>query len=441
LVCGLLFLPLRVSFKIPGLPSFSKTEIIILWILIAMLVFHRQRMTSAPLSRTIKFLLACVVLGPTITVFLNPYPESWGSVVLPGHTPHDVVHFTAQTLFSAALPFFIGVAVFRSPGDLRVLLRVLAGAGLVYSGLQVVEFVLSPQLHRWVYGFHPHQFAQATRGEGYRPMVFLGHGLAVSMFTFLAALASAVLWKVNTQVFRIPAILITAWLMVVLVLAKSVSPVVYALCSVPLVLVTPPKVQLRVAGVLAVTVLLYPVLRASDLLPVASVKEFAIQRWGEERGASLMFRFENEALLLERARERIWFGWGGFCRGCVFAPFSGAKLTTFDGSWIVTLGTFGIVGFVGAFGILLFPVLLCWRHLSRVTNPSTRMILGGVALLVGISSFNLIPNSSAYLPFVLAGALYAGTQGAIVQSAQMRARKRAMRLAAARGLQQGEVAP
>ena len=47
----------------------------------------------------------------------------------------------------------------------------------------VVPFVgimlISPQLHFMTYGFYQHEFTQVVRMGGYRPMVFLQHGIAV----------------------------------------------------------------------------------------------------------------------------------------------------------------------------------------------------------------------------------------------------------------------
>ena len=70
-----------------------------------------------------------------------------------------------------------------------------------------------------------------------------------------------------------------------------------------------------------------------------------------------MFRFDNEAKMLERATQRPWFGWGTYCRACLFDPWSGDQTSVRDGAWIIQLGNYGIVGFVGKFSLLLFPLL------------------------------------------------------------------------------------
>ncbi len=425
LVGALLFLPEKVVFKLPGLPEFGKAQITICWLTIAMLVFHRDRFRALSLTRTLKVMLAFLVLGPVVTVFLNRDVVTMGAAVLPAHTAHDAVHVVSRTLFDSALPFVVGAAMFRSTADLKVFFRVFVGGALIYTLFQIVELVLSPQWHRWIYGFHPHEFAQMVRGGGYRPMVFMGHGLSVAMFTFQGALASTALQRLRIDVLRLRAWWGTAWLMVVLVLTRSVAPFVYGLISVPLGLFASPKIQVRIGAFLALFALLYPAFRAADWIPIDRIGEFAEEQWGEERAGSLLFRFENEDLLLERSRERIWFGWGVYCRGCLFEPWSGSLVSIFDGEWIVALNSFGIVGFVGRFGILVLPVFFCWRRFKRLQGKGTRILLANLALLLGVSAINLLPNSSNYIPYVLSGALYGSTRGALLRLARLRAKKRA----------------
>ena len=78
--------------------------------------------------------------------------------------------------------------------------------GLVYVPLCWLEVQLSPQLHRWLYGKHQHAFIQQMRDGGYRPMVFMQHGLMVGMWMGMTALIGIWLWKAKTlhQVWDIP---------------------------------------------------------------------------------------------------------------------------------------------------------------------------------------------------------------------------------------------
>ena len=65
---------------------------------------------------------------------------------------------------------------------MRALAAGIVAAGLVYVPFCLFEVKQSPQLHVIVYGYMPHDFGQQVRFGGYRPMVFLGHGLLVAFF-------------------------------------------------------------------------------------------------------------------------------------------------------------------------------------------------------------------------------------------------------------------
>ena len=91
---------------------------------------------------------------------------------------------------------FVGAAFMRHPEDLEDLLVFLAGAGLLYSLFALVELRLSPRIHAWVYGYQQTEdFAQAIRFGGYRPMVFMQHGLELGLWMSAACLAGYWLWR------------------------------------------------------------------------------------------------------------------------------------------------------------------------------------------------------------------------------------------------------
>ena len=148
-------------------------------------------------------------------------------------------------------------------------------AGLVYSLPMLFEVRMSPQLHTWIYGYFPHSFAQQMREGGFRPVVFLGHGLLVAFFIMTSAVAAAAYWRTQARVGRLPAAGITAYLSGVLVLCKTLGALVYGAALVLLVRFTRPQLQLRIALVLVAIALLYPTLRAADLFPTQTMVELA----------------------------------------------------------------------------------------------------------------------------------------------------------------------
>jgi len=408
LLLPLMFLPERVEFDLPGLPPFQKTQITIVWVSIGLAMFHRQRFKSLELSRSIKLIIALLLGGVMVTVFLNTDGFVNGATYLPGHGPYDAVTEFLGKLIEYVLPFLIGAAFFRDSADLRVLFRMLVGAALAYGVLQLIEIRVSPQLNYWVYGFYQHQFAQMMRGGGYRPMVFMSHGITVAMFTMVGALAAAALYRTKTPIFRrVKAQWAIGYLFVLALLNKSAAAFVYTLVGIPLILFTRPKTQYRVAVVLAVLALTYPAFRSADLVPVESLSDFATAQFGEERADSLMVRLINEEELLARAKERPAFGWGTFCRRCIFDPWTGKQTSISDGEWVITMGQFGAVGFLAKYLLWLFPIFVAARRQRLIPKESDRRLVAALALILGISAFDLIPNSSShYLPSVFAGALF-----------------------------------
>lgn len=66
------------------------------------------------------------------------------------------------------------------------LLKVLALACLAYSLLALWEVRMSPRLNREIYGFFGHSWSQHVRYGGYRPILFLNHGIWVPSCSRLA---------------------------------------------------------------------------------------------------------------------------------------------------------------------------------------------------------------------------------------------------------------
>ncbi len=265
-------------------------------------------------------------------------------------------------------------------------------------------------------------------------MVFMAHGLAVALFTSLTVMAAAALTKTRAKILRFRPLWVMGYLWLVLFLSKSVASFLYTVMAVPLVFLASPRAQARAAAVLVLILFLYPAVRASDLIPLEAIKELSEEQFGHEREESLMFRLENEGVLLDRALERPWFGWGGYCRACLFDPWTGdmALESTRDGDWIIQLGDAGIVGFLGKFGLLLFPVLALRRRMKYLPRGSDRRLIAGLGLMIGFASFDLIPNGDfTRIVFVLSGALWGCLTGISQQAAVVRSRLRSERIAAA----------
>jgi hypothetical protein len=163
------------------------------------------------------------------------------------------------------------------------------------------------------------------------------------------------------------------------------------------------------AAAFATVVLLYPALRAADVIPVGRIVT-AAGAVATDREQSMLFRFRNEDDLLVKARQRMVFGWGEYNRSSLFDDW-GRPSTVTDGHWIVIVGVLGMVGFASTFGMLLFPIFVARRRTRRIHDRSDRMLVAGVSLIIGSIAIDLIPNGlwDGY-PYLFAGALMSVTR-------------------------------
>src|SRR5437016_5144800 len=92
---------------------------------------------------------------------------------------------TLWTILGAQLllPVFLARQFLRDGSDHAEILHVLVIAGLLYSLPMLFEIRMSPQLHRWFYGYTPGDLDVDLRGGGFRPRVFMENGLSVALFT------------------------------------------------------------------------------------------------------------------------------------------------------------------------------------------------------------------------------------------------------------------
>lgn len=431
---ALLFLPEGAHFKFSNMPPLTKENIPYLAALLGACLTRPHSVFKLPKERWFMVLSVLLVAGCIGTAFTNGDALRYGKfkfVNIAGLTLNDGLYTAADQMLHAALPFFLGVALFRTSAHLRDMLSAFAIAGLVYVPFALVEIRMSPQFHNWVYGYHQHSFLQTMRWGGYRPMLFMSHGLSLARFFVIACLSALLVARERPTLCGIPSRVVCAILFVTLVLCKSTGAIAYG--AVGLLIVAFGRTRLRqlAAVVLAAAVLLYPALRAADAFPVTKLLD-AAGLVGQDREQSLLFRFQNEDELLGKARKRILFGWGEYNRSAVFDEMARPSSVT-DGHWIVLFGMMGMVGFVTGFGMLLIPIFLARRRVRRILDKSDRMMIAGVSLLLGLIGLDLIPNGLfANYPYLMAGAL-AGVSRALARERRPAPRTALVRQVTLRG--------
>ena len=200
LLAGYLLLPpLPAEFDPPLLPSLNKDTIPSLSVLFAALALGRVRLSElVPRHPLIRIALVAFLLSPLMTVLSNDDALRYGPRQLPALRLAEV---PGLVILQALLvtPFLLARVFLREARDHRLLLWAMVLGALAYTLPILIEIRLSPQINIWVYGYFQHSFSQMVRGDGFRPIVFLYHGLWVAIFEAMAVLAYGRLCRLLTR--------------------------------------------------------------------------------------------------------------------------------------------------------------------------------------------------------------------------------------------------
>lgn len=396
MVWGMMWLPEAAGFDFPLLPPLDKYSICALVALFGVWWKAPHRLQAARLGRGLDWFAFAMILGIIGTVASNGSPLIYGSykvITLPAVTAYDGLSAAIRLVLVILIPCWLGRALLRSRQDLFDVLKLLTAAGLAYSIPILWELRMSPMLHQNLYGFTPRgDWLQNMRQGGWRPTVFMGHGLVVGFFMFLCCTAAIILHKAGKRRwFSVPMWCVVLYLLTMLVLVKAMGALIYGLVAFALVRWFSVKAQMRVLLLLAVIVAGYPISRMLELFPVKEVMSLAATL-GPERAQSMQFRFDNEDILLLKGSEKMWFGWGGFARDRVYDSYNGKDLVIQDGYWIAVFGQQGLTGFLSFFGLMLIPIFSARANVRRLRARADRTMLTGLAVIVTICAINLLPN-------------------------------------------------
>ncbi len=429
LLAGYLVLPPLTAIDLPAVPDLNKESIPNLIALALAWFLVGDRIGLDPGTLVGRVLVGLFVLSPFATVLTNADPIRIQEGDIQGMTLYDSVAAVANRAI-VILPFFLARRYLSSPEAMRDILMALILAGLVYSLPMLLETQVSPQINIWVYGFFQHDFWQTVRANGYRPVVFLPHGLWAAFFALMCFVAALAIARDARPEDRPTAALVSGYLAMLLYACKSLGPLLYGLALLPLVLLLGRRWQFVIAAVLAVVVVSYPLSRGLHLVPVDRLVAAATEL-NPLRGESLAFRIDNEERLLAHAAEKPLFGWGGYNRNMLHDPVSGRVTSVADGWWIITLGLYGWLGYISEFGLLALPLLMLAREALSMRGATNALSLhaGVLSLLLAVNMVDLLPNATM-IPFtwLMAGALmgYAQNLQSVRKAAEQSARMQSM---------------
>ncbi|KIC14095.1 membrane protein [Leisingera sp. ANG-Vp] len=403
LTAGYLLLPPLAEFDLPLVPDMDKFAIpsVMAFLLCAYLL--RKPVPLLPQHPVARTLAVLFVFGVIPTVLTNSEPIQFRKIAnsdpiifltdqLPGLRWRDLGSVIINQVI-VLMPFLLARRYLSTPEAQRELLLALMLGGLAYTIPSLIEIRLSPQINVWVYGFFQHDFSQMIRQGGFRPIVFLPHALWLAFFMMSAVLAATALARASQRNDRLRLALAAGYLFIVLVLCKSLASLAYALAFTPVVALAPLRWQLRVALLLGVIAVAYPVLRNTGLVPTETLVAQA-EAISAERAHSLNYRFENEAQLLARAAEKTWFGWGGWGRNLVRHEETGQILSIPDGRWIIVFGTFGWLGYIAEMGLLATPLFLLAAAARRAPRGSVSPYAAPIALILAATLVDMLLNAT-----------------------------------------------
>jgi len=408
-----LFLP-QTSYPIPLLPPYTKISAACYGIFLATIVYDTGRITSfKPGWLDVPMVIWC--LCPIVSQVSNG-----GSPISP----------TVNQIVTWGLPYFLGRLYVGSLDGLRQLAIGIFAGGLAYIPFTLIEGIKGPLLHQMVYGVNAFDdWGQARRMGGWRPVVFMQHGLMVGMWMMTAALIAVWLWQTGTlkkfmgRNIKTLAIILT----IAFFLCRSTGA--YSLFGMALLVLFSAKWFRTSLPLLFIIgyVVFYLYIAASGQFSSKDVIDFITPIFGEERAGSLKFRFDNEEILGAKARQRLLFGWGDSGGNRVYDGY-GEDISITDSLWIIAFGVNGAVGLVSLFSSLLLPVIVfslfkyparTWSNpkvapaaalgvaltmymfdcvLNAMTNPIFALIAGGISSLVLKAPESLKSKKTSSLP-------------------------------------------
>ena len=395
---GWLFLP-EAGYDLPGIPGYGKNFAVSGGLILgSVLSGHRRETAYQWKIYDLPILIFC--LFPIATSLINQLGL------------YDGLSVAFEKFLQFGVPYFIGRIYFDTIETLRDLCLAIIIGGVIYLPLCLYEIRMSPQLHTTVYGFFQHSFIQHIRYGGYRPIVFMQHGLMVSLWMALSSIITFWYWRNSDEkhLKGAPLSIIFFFLAGTTILCKSAGALAILIIGIFCCMLYRNLNTIRTFKLLILIVPLYFIFRISGLLSTQDLVSSISFIFDEERVSSFLYRLNQEDLLRVEALKRPFLGWGGFGRGFPIDINTGKTLIlTRDSLWLITFQTQGFIGLLSLYTSLLLGPWLILTKSERLNGSSSNYFITfsiALSLLVIFFSIDSLLNSMiSPLYIIIAGAL------------------------------------
>lgn len=409
IIGGNLFLP-ATGIALPGFPNYTKLLAAGLGALLPVAIFAYSDLIKWRPKLLDLFFLGFLI-APAISSILN------------GLGPYDATSTFVNRFLEWGVAYWLGRALFTDLASLRDICVAIVVSAVAYAPFCLYEIVMSPQLSRIVYGFRPSDWLMTKRMSGWRPQVFMYHGLALAAWMAAAALVAWILWrsKAIRNIWGIPISWIAIGLVILTIMLRSTGAAMLLLGLIA----AAECIQATRLRLLLLALVLAPMGYIG--LRTLGWEGQQLVRFAEatvpERAGSLNMRLENDQMIADRAMKRPIFGWGGWGRWRVRDEF-GNDITVSDSWWGILVGTTGLFGLVCTYATFISPLFPLSLHKSR-----KRIFIGplgaawavgfGVLLFVLDTLFNAMPNTSFILMAATLVSIYPLVSPKALQHMQM----------------------
>ena len=378
-----MFLPVA-GYSLSGMPDYTKMSATCVGVISATMIWHPQLLFRfRPKWVDLPVTLFCFIpLATSLAIGLGLY---------------DGLSISFAQCVMWGLPYLIGRITLGNAKGIRDLAFAFFLGGLIYIPLCWIEIRLSPQLHRWVYGFAPSGFANTYRLGGFRPIVFMQHGLMTAMWMCNAYLCGHLLFFTRTtrRIRGFNSGPLLALLAVTVILSRSVGALLLLLSHLFAFHATVFTRFRIIFAALAASPIVWILSRAAGWYPHTFVE--LISPLGPNRVDSFVVRLQQEDQILNQVSGHMFLGQGTW------------TLPGLDQVWLIELYAHGLAGLISLCLFMTLPIaLMIWRIPARSWSSPFASSVVALGLLTSMYAIDCMYNGMVNPVYAVANGAMCG---------------------------------